>query len=79
MPVRRITPALFIRQHVLAMTNGEFAAALNVNKAVVSRYEITGIIPVHHHAVIRKLAAARKVKIRPEWFQAVPWAPGVPA
>ena len=78
MAVRRITPALFIRQHILGMGTTEFAEALGVTMGMVSRYDLTGAIPEKHHGKVKKLAAARKVRIRSEWFRAVPWAPGVP-
>ena len=76
--VRHITPALFIRQHLLRMTTVKFADLLGVSKAVISRYEISGVIPPHHHKAILREASKRNVKIKPSWFQAVPWAAGVP-
>jgi len=75
---RRITPALFIRQHLLAMTTTEFADALGVTKTCVSRYDQHGSIPEAHHRTVRKLAAARKVTIKAGWFEKVPFQAGVP-
>lgn len=77
-----ITPAQFIRQHVLRMSVGEFAVALGVDQSAVSRYEsVTGKIPKHHHFTVQKLAKKRRTVIAKGWFDAVPWDPraGVPA
>ena len=78
MGVRRITPALFIRQHILGMTTREFAAALKVSAVSVSRYDLSGEIPDVHRKTVHKLAKERGVKVKASWFQAVPFLPGVP-
>jgi len=78
---RPITAPVFLRQHILRMTVTQFAAALGVDQSVISRYEDKGLLPEHHHKTVIKLAKARKIRVRPEWFTAVPWDPraGVPA
>lgn len=78
MAVRRITPALFIRQHILGMSTRELADALGVSQSRISMYDLTGTLPARHHKKIHRLAAERKVKVKASWFQKVPWAPGVP-
>lgn len=78
MSVRRITPALFIRQHILGMTSVEFAKALGVSVVSVSRYDASGEIPDYHLDTVHKLAKKRGIVIKPSWFQAVPFLPGVP-
>ena len=78
---RPITAPVFLRQHILRMTVSQFAEALGVDQSVISRYEDKGLLPEHHHKTVIKLAKAKKVRVRPEWFTAVPWDPraGVPA
>ncbi len=78
MPVRPITPPMFIRQHILGLTVTELAIALHVKQPTVTEYEIRGRFPEAHHRAIMLLAKKRGKTIRPEWFKAVPWAPGVP-
>ena len=73
MPARPITPALFIRQHVLRMTVGEFAKALDVDKSQASRYDERGQIPGHHRDTVRRLARARGVSLPAVWFEQVPF------
>ena len=78
MGTRRISPPQFIRQEILRLTITEFAAALHVSQPTVTEYEIRGRFPEAHHRAIMLLAKKRGKTIRPEWFKAVPWAPGVP-
>lgn len=76
MSVPPITPAQFIRQHVLRMTVTDFAEALRVAPSIVSRYEsAAGVIPDKHHGRVHQLAKKKGVQIRPRWFSEVPWDP----
>jgi len=78
MPARSISPPQFIRQEILRMTITELASALHLKQPTVTEYEIRGRFPEAHHRAIMLLAKKRGKTIRPEWFKAVPWAPGVP-
>ena len=78
MSARRISPPQFIRQEILRMSITEFAKALGVSQPAVTAYEIRGRLPEAHHRAIRLIAKKMGKSIRPEWFSAVPWAPGVP-
>ena len=72
---RPITPAQFVRQHILVMSPTALAAELGVATSIVSRYVK---IPEHHHKKVQQLARQRKRHVEPAWFDAVPFLPGVP-
>lgn len=78
MTPRPITPAQYIRQHVLRMSMTEFAKALGIAQPTASEYERVGRFPEAHHRAIMLLARKRGKRILMDWFKAVPWAPGVP-
>lgn len=80
MSVPGISPAMFIRVHILRMSNREFSEALKVCASAVTGYERLGQIPEHHYDTITKLAKDRRVVLKRGWFKAVPWDPsaGVP-
>lgn len=73
MPTHQITPAQFVRQHCLQMTMTEFAAALGVDKSIVSKYELRGQIPERHHRTVLRLARAKGVTMLTAWFWKVPF------
>ena len=73
-----ITPAQFIRQHVLRMTIGQFAAALKVSQPTATYYEEQGRIPEIHRMVVRNIARRRGARLKLEWFDRVPFEEGVP-
>lgn len=70
-----ITPAQFIRQHILRMSVKETSAALEVAESIISRYTI---FPVHHRKKLDKLARDRKTSILPAWHERVPFDKTVP-
>lgn len=56
-----LTPAMFIRVHVLDMSQKSLAAELDVTQPRVSKWESTpGQIPKKHHDTVKKLAAKKK-------------------
>lgn len=73
--VAPITPAQFIRQHILRMQTADVASAINVSAGIVSRYTT---FPKHHRKTLDKLARERKTKILPEWYERVPFDSTVP-
>ena len=75
MPARPITAPQFIRQHVLRMNVTEMANALQVSLPRVTAYEMEGSFPVKHRPRIIALGKERGVRIRPSWFDSVPWDP----
>jgi hypothetical protein len=77
--VRPITPAQFIRQHLLLMQAVELAEKLDVTAGIVSRYEV---FPEKHRRVIEKMVTDRypeltRAMVR-QWFERVPFQPTVP-
>ena len=74
-PVAQITPAQFIRQHVLRMSLTELARRLNRALGVVARYET---FPEVHRDAIVKMAREKGAHIVAAWFERVPLDESVP-
>lgn len=68
----QLTPALFIRLHVLNLSQKEVAWYLGVSQRCISLYESTGQIPEAHKPKYRTLAMRRGRRIPDEWFNVVP-------
>lgn len=68
-----LTPAMFIRVHVLDMSQKSLAAELDVTQPRVSKWESTpGQIPKKHHDTVKKLAAKKKRRLPDSYFTRVP-------
>lgn len=77
MKVLPITPAQFITQHILRVTAKDLAAILHVDASAVGRYHS---FPEHHRKTVDRLAwKNRKIRIKPEWHERVPFEDGVPS
>lgn len=74
---RLLTPALFIRLHVLHCSAKELANLLGSDRKRVSKWETIGVIPVRHRDRYRQLAAEKGRVIPEEWFETAP-LPEVP-
>ena len=73
--IRPITPAQFIRQHLLRMSAKDLAPLLGVAESIVSRYRK---FPEHHRAKINELCRAHDINVVPSWHDRVPFHFSVP-
>lgn len=67
-----ITPAEFIRRHILEMTQSELATALKMSQANVCYFEARGKVPEIHRGKMRRLAEAKGRRIEDPWFDELP-------
>jgi len=64
---------LFIRKHVLAVSQVDFAAIAEVTQATVSRWEACDLFPdIHHMNKIRAEVLKRDLAWKDTWFFEVP-------
>lgn len=80
--VRPIAPVQFICQNILRMTFTEVARELGISQSAVTGYitRFNGTFPEHHRRAVNKLAwERRRIRIKPEWHDRVPFEEGVPA
>lgn len=75
---RQIGTPTFIRQQLLRLSREQFAKALRLELAAVTKWEQRGTIPAQHRPAIEKLAERNGVTIKHSWWTQVPWARGVP-
>lgn len=61
-------PVLFIRRHVLGLSQAGLAAALETTQASVSRWEKAGHFPSEHLATIRQMGRAKRADWSDSWF-----------
>jgi hypothetical protein len=73
----RLTPALFIRLHVLHCTAKEVARALHISQQKVSEIETRESVPETKRSKYRRLAEQQGKHIPKGWFDQVP-LPDVP-
>lgn len=70
-----LTPAKFIREHVLDMSQKELAVELNVSQPRISKLEsfrTGGKVPKKHRSKFKELAEKVGKKIPDSWFSKVP-------
>lgn len=69
-----LTPARYIREHILDMPQTDLARELGISQARLSKIESKkiGVIPEHHRAKVRELAQAKGVEIPDADFEKLP-------
>lgn len=71
-PPTGITPALYLRRHILRVSQADVAAALGITQPMVSKLERMDSVPVSYRDGFNALAKHVGVKIKRAWFTQVP-------